>query len=189
MLNINELQPGVCVVLNNKPYQVVEAKHLKMGRGGGIQQVKLKGLLDGSILNQNFKGNDSIEEANLQRRQAQFLYSDNDNAYFMDQETFEQFTLSKDQIGKTLDYLPSNIITDILIYNDKPVSVNPPIKVSIKVSHADPGIKGDRSNAGTKAVTLETGATIQAPLFIKTGENIIIDTRFGTYVERDKNNS
>jgi elongation factor P len=187
MLSINELQPGVVIVLNSKPYQVVESRHLKMGRGGGIQQVKLRGLLDNSVLNQNFKGNDSLQEADLVRRQAQYLYCDNTQAHFMDQTTFEQFSLNKDAISKVLEYLPANIVVDVLIYNDKPVAINAPIKVSVKVAHADPGIKGDRSSAGTKAVEIETGASIQAPLFIKTGEQIIIDTRTGSYVERAKN--
>jgi elongation factor P len=188
MLSINELQPGVVIVLNGKPYQVIESRHLKMGRGGGIQQVKLRGLLSGEVLNQNFKGNDSLQEADLVRRQAQFLYTDDSLAYFMDQENYDQFEIKKDAIGKLLDYLPANIVVDVLIYNGQPVSINAPIKVSVKVAHADPGIKGDRSSAGTKAITIETGASIQAPLFIKTGEQIIIDTRSGSYVERAKNN-
>jgi elongation factor P len=186
MLSINDLQPGMAFVWNGKPYQVTEAQHLKMGRGSGIQQVKMRSLLDGTILNQNFKGNEKFEEANLERRQAQFLYADAHMAFFMDQVSFEQFELAKESMGKIIDYLPESEIVDVLIYNDKPVSINAPIKVTVTVAHADPGLKGDRSSAGTKAVTLPSGATIQAPLFIKTGDKIIIDTRTGTYVERAK---
>lgn len=186
MLSITQLQPGIAIVWNGKPYQVTESRHSKQGRGAGIQQIKMKSLLDGTIINQNFKGNDMVTEADLARRQAQFLYADAQKAYFMDQESYDQLELDRDSISKVIDYLPEGSVVDVLIYNQKPVSINAPIKVTVTVAQADPGIKGDRSNAGTKAVTVASGATIQAPLFIKTGDKIIIDTRTGTYVERAK---
>lgn len=186
MLSITDLQPGVTCVYNQKPFIVLESTHEKQGRGGGIQHVKMRCLTDGTVLQQNFKGNDKLAEAEVNRTQAQFLYKDDAAAYFMDQTNFEQFSLVKILCSKAIDYLPEGIIVDLLIYNEKPVSVNPPIKVVVKVAHADPGIKGDRASAGTKSVMLESGATIQAPLFIKTGDSIVVDTRTGTYVERAK---
>lgn len=186
MLNISALQPGTAIVYNGKPYQIIESRHLKMGRGGGIQQVKMRGLLDGTIINQNFKGNEKLEEADLQRKPSQYLYKDSDNAFFMDPTDFEQFSIDKSSAGKAVDYLSEGSNVDVLYYNNQAVAINPPIKVTVTVAHADPGIKGDRASAGTKAVEIESGATIQAPLFIKTGDKIVVDTRTGSYVERAK---
>lgn len=186
MLSITQLQPGVSVKFNNKLYIVTESKHLKMGRGGGIQQVKMRCLTDGAILQNNFKGNEKIEEANLNRQTCQYLYSDSNGSYFMDLTTFEQYRLLSQNTPVALRVVPEGTKVDIVLYNEKPVFAYLPIKITVKVKEAAPGIKGDRSSAGTKNITLETGAQIQAPLFIKTGDAIVIDTRTVSYVERAK---
>ena len=186
MLSITQLQPNVAIVFNNKLYVVVESKHLKMGRGSGIQQVKMRCLTDGTILQNNFKGNEKIEQANLNRQTSQYLYHDSNGSYFMDLTTYEQYCLSAHNTPTALRVVPEGTNVDIVLYNEKPVFVHLPIKVTVKVKEATPGIKGDRSSAGTKTITLETGAQIQTPLFIKTGDTIIIDTRNESYVERAK---
>lgn len=186
MLSITQLQSGVAFIWNNKPYIVEEANHSKLGRGGGIQQVKIRSLLDGSTINQNFKGNEKFAEADISRRKAQYLYCDKQTYYFMDQENYEQFVLDQKNAGKAIAYLPAGSNLDIIFYNNRPVSLICPIKIVATVKHAEPGIKGDRTSAGTKPVTLETGATVQVPLFIETNDKIIIDTRSGSYVEKSK---
>lgn len=184
MLSITELQPGVSIKFNAKLYIVTDSKHLKMGRGGGIQQVKMRCLTDGTVLQNNFKGNEKVEEANLNRQTCQYLYTDSNGSYFMDLNTFEQYCLSAQNTPKELEVVPEGTNVDIVLYHEKPVFAYLPIKVTVKVKEAAPGVKGDRSSAGTKTITLETGATIQVPLFIKTGDVIIVDTRTRGYVER-----
>ena len=186
MLSITQLQPGVACVYKHKPYIILESSHEKHGRGGGIQHVKMRCLYDGTTLQQNFKGNISLDEAHIERQQSQFLYQDSAGAHCMDQTTFDQVTVAPEYVPASLAFVPEGTIVDIVMYAGRPVTITPPIKVTITVAHADPGIKGDRASSGTKAVELQTGATIQAPLFIKTGNAIIVDTRTGSYVERAK---
>lgn len=186
MLSITQLQPGVAFLWNNKPYIVEESKHSKLGRGGGIQQVKMRSLQDGTVITQNFKGNEKLDGIDLERKKAQFLYADAKNYNFMYQESYGQFALARKNAGKGINYLPEGSVVDVTIYNHQPISLICPIKVVVGVSHADPGIKGDRVSAGTKLVEIETGAVVPVPLFIKSGDKIIIDTRSGSYVERAK---
>ena len=117
------------------------------------------------------------------------MYRDSDGMHCMDQTTYDQLTISPEFISQSLAFVPEGTIVDIIHFNGRPLSITPPIKVTVIIAHADPGIKGDRANAGTKAVELQTGATIQAPLFIKTGDAVIVDTRTGRYVERAKDKS
>lgn len=186
MLSITQLQPGVSIKFNGKLYIITDSKHLKMGRGGGIQQVKMRCLTDGAVLQNNFKGNEKVEEANLNRQTCQYLYTDSNGSFFMDLKTFEQHCLPTQNTPKELEVVPEGTNIDIVTYNEKPIFAYLPIKVTVKVKEATPGIKGDRASSGTKTITLETGAIIQAPLFIKAGDAIVVDTRNGNYIERSK---
>lgn len=186
MLSITELQPNVNIIWNNQPFVVISSLHVKMGRGSGIQQVRMRSLVDGTIINQNFKGNDKIQPADLGRRIAQLLYQENELVFFMDSQNFDQFSLEKNKINPGIKLIPEGTSLEITYFNNRPIGVTLPIKVKVKVAFAEPGLKGDRSSAGTKSVTLATGAQIQAPLFIKTDDEIIVDTRTSTYVERAK---
>lgn len=186
MLSINELQVGKSIIWNDKPFQILHSKHLKLGRGGAIQQVKMKSLIEGTIINQNFKGNDKIEEADLERKSVQYLYKDEQNIYFMDMENYEQGSMLLSSAGKPINYVPEGEKIDVMFYKDSPVSISVPIKTKIKIKYCEPGIKGNRESAGTKSAMLETNSAIQVPLFIKTGDLVIVDTRTGTYVERAK---
>lgn len=186
MLSISELRPGVSIKFNNKLYTVTESKHLKLGRGSGMAQVKMRCLQDGSVLQNNFKGSEKVEPANLTRRSCQYLYADNSGAHLMDAKNFEQYLLPKENAPAGLAVVQSGTAVDLVLHDDQPVSVQLPIKVSVEVKSAAPGIQGDRVSAGTKTITLETGAQIQAPLFIKAGDTIVVDTRFASYVERAK---
>lgn len=186
MLSITQLQPGVTILWNDQPFQVLHAEHVQMGRGGGIQRVRIRNLKDGTILDQTFKGNQTILEAALERKPLQFLYQDGTNAMFMDPHTFEQFAKSLTTIKEQLTYLKEGEIVESLWFNHELLSIQLPIKMTFVISQTEPGLRGDRQTAGTKPATIETGAVIQVPLFINTGDRIIIDTRTGRYVERAK---
>ncbi len=184
MLNFNEIKLGSIVKMNNDPYIVVVAQHLKMGRGGAVLKTKLKNLITGSVLEHTFKGSDKAEEADIERTKADFLYNEENQYHFMDQESFEQFSIDKDSIGGQVKFLKDGITVDILNFESNPVSIKLPVKIELKVVSAPPGIKGDTASGATKQVEIETGAMISAPLFINTDDVIRVNTETGEYVER-----
>jgi elongation factor P len=186
MFKLNQVKIGSLIELDNAPYQVLFAQHSKLGRGGAILRSKLKNLLTGAIIDKTFKGEDKLEEAQLDKSEALVLYKDKDQFHFMDQESFDQFSLTREQIGKKSDFLLDGAKITILSYNEKPISIDLPIKMDFKVIEADPGVKGATASAVLKNATLESGATIRVPVFIKEGDVIRIDTRDGKYVERVK---
>lgn len=186
MLNISDLQVGTFLVYSGAPHQVIFREHSKLGRGGAILRSKIRNLLTGAIVDITFKGSDKLEEAEISRAKAQFTYKDGAGYNFMDSSSFEQFTLSKDQIGAQSDFLKEGIEVDVLSWNGKPINIALPFKVDLEVVEAPPSIKGNSAGAVTKSVTIETGAKINAPIFIKQGDLIKINTQTGEYVERVK---
>ncbi len=186
MLKLNQVKVGSMIELDGTPHQVLFAQHSKVGRGGAMLRSKLKNLVSGAIIDKTFKGEDKLEQAQLDRSKAQFLYREDNTFHFMDKETFDQFTLPRDAIGKKADFLVDGGDVTILSYNEKPVSVDMAIKISLKVTEADPAIKQATATAVTKNAKVESGANIKVPVFIKAGDKIIIDTRTGKYVERAK---
>ncbi len=184
MLSINDLKIGTKIIFNGAPYQVVFSQHSKLGRGGGILRSKIKNLIDGSTIDHTFSGAEKIEPAELETKKAQFLYGDGENFNFMDSASFEQFILSKKQIGDLAKFLKENSDVDLLYFDDEPINIQLPIKISLKVTYTEPGFKGNTASTVTKPATLETGAQVNVPLFIKENDNIVLDTRTGEYVER-----
>lgn len=184
MLNINEIKIGKVLVANNEPYIVTKTDHHKMGRGGAVLKVKMKNLINGNVLDKTFQGNDKAEEANTERKKANFMYKDETDANFMDNETYEQFTLALDQIGDKQKFLKDDTEVDVLYFDNNPVAIDLPIKIKLKVIMAPPGVKGNSAGNVTKQIELETGASISAPLFINEGDEIIVNTDTGEYVER-----
>ncbi len=184
MLNLNEIKLGAIIQINNEPYIVIRADHHKMGRGGAVLKVKLKNLITGNVLDKTFQGNEKAEEAETEKKKTNFMYKDENEAYFMDNETYEQFSLSLDQLGGKEKFLKEGTDVDVLYYNQKPVAIDLPIKVELKVISAPPGVKGNSAGNVTKQIELETGATINAPLFINEGDIIRVNTETGEYVER-----
>lgn len=185
-LSINDLRPGVAILFNNQPHIVVWREHAMMGRGGGFVRTRLKNLLNGATVENTFKGNDRIQEADLSRSQAQFLYFEGQDPVFMDMNTFEQMTIPRDQVGDSAQFLKEGQTADILFYEGRPITASPPIKVELAVTYTEPGFKGNTASNTTKPATLETGAQIHVPLFVNTGDVIRVDTRDGSYVERVK---
>jgi len=184
MLTINDLKIGTKILFNGAPYVVTFSQHSKLGRGGGILRSKIKNLIDGSTIDHTFSGAEKIEPAELETKKAQFLYGDGENFNFMDSSSFEQFTLTKKQIGSLAQFLKENSDVDLLYFNDEPINIQLPIKMSFKVTYTEPGFKGNTASTVTKPATLETGAQVNVPLFIKENDNVVLDTRTGEYVER-----
>lgn len=184
MLSLNEIKLGKVIQINNEPFVIIRADHHKMGKGGAVLKVKARNLISGNMLEKTFQGNDKAEEADVEKRKANYLYKDETNANFMDNENYEQFELSLDQIGDKIQFLIENTEVDVLYFQGKPVSVDLPIKMTLKVISAPPGVKGNSVGNVTKVVRLETGAEINAPLFINEGDMIKINTDSGEYVER-----
>ena len=184
MLNINEIKTGTNIILNGAPYVVLYHEHSKMGRAGSVLRTKLKNLTNGTVLEKTFQGAETVEEADVFKSKAQYTYKENDDYNFMDNESYEQFTLSKTALGDNINYLKEGIEVSILNFNGNPINIELPVKITLRVIEAPPGIKGNTVSTGGKMVTLETGIRISAPLFVKTGDDIIINTEKGEYVSR-----
>lgn len=185
MLSLNEIKTGTIIKFEDKPYQVQWVEHTKLGRGGAILRTKIKNLTNGVTLDKTFKGNERLEEADLERKKHQYLYAEDDSYHFMNPDNFEQITLEKENIGDKYKYLKEGTEAEILFYENMPIAINLPIKMSFKIVYTEPGLKGDtKSSTALKPAKIDTGAEIKVPLFITTDETIIVDTRTGKYVER-----
>lgn len=184
MLGISDVKLGTVAKVDGDPYVVIWTQHVQMGRGGAILRTKIRNLITNAVLEKTLKGSDKWESADMERSKATFLYAGEDEVNFMDSNTYEQFTLAKDVVGKLLDYLVEGTEVDVLLFEGKAVSIQLPKKITLKVTDAPLGVKGDSAQGATKAVTLETGITVQAPLFINTDDKLVINTETGQYVER-----
>jgi elongation factor P len=184
MLTISEIKLGKIIRIEKQPYVVIKAEHHKMGRGGAVLKVKLKNLINGNILDKTFQGNEKAEEAETDTKKANYLYKNENEAYFMDNETFEQFSLLLAEIGEKIKFMKEGVDVNVLYFENRPVVVDLPIKIELKVVNAPPGVKGNSAGNVTKTVELETGAEINVPMFIKEGDIVKINTETGEYVER-----
>ena len=183
MISGRELRKGIIIEIDGTLYQVVDYQHVKMKRTA-LARVKLRDLVAGHTTERSFQSNDKLVRARLDTRSMQYLYNDGDLYYFMDVESFEQIDISSDRLGDALNYLKEGFTVDVSSYKDKVVDIEIPVAVELEVTHTDPGFKGDTATGGNKPATLETGFTIQVPLFINEGDIIKVDTRSGEYLER-----
>ncbi len=183
MIGSGELRKGVTIEYDGKLYQVMEYQHIKMKRTA-LARLKLRDIRNGHTIEQTFQSNEKFVRARLDYRSMQYLYNDGDLYYFMDEENFEQMPLSADQLGDTLNYLKEGMTAQVASYKDELIGVELPIAVELEVVDTEPGFKGDTATGGNKTAKLETGVTIQVPLFINTGDTIKVDTRDGSYLER-----
>lgn len=186
MIGITELKTGVSFEYDDQPWLVLSYQHSKLGRGGAVLRTKVRNLITGAVLDKTFKGSDKFEPVQLERKKAQYLYKDTGGYVFMDEKTFEQFTLEAKQAGDAAKYIREGETVELAYYKGRPININVPIKVKLKVTEAEEATKGNTATGATKPVKLETGHVVQAPLFIKKGDLLIIDTRDGSYVERAK---
>lgn len=186
MLNLTEIKTGKTITLGNEPYLVTFHQHSKTGRAGAVLRTKLRNLKTGAVLEKTFQGSDKIEEAEIIKAKAQYLYRESDNYFFMDNANYEQFSLPKSVLGNLANYLVEGTEATILNFNGQPINIELPIKIELKVVEAPPAIRGNTADGGTKQVTLETGIKVSTPLFVKVGDVLRINTETGEYVERVK---
>jgi elongation factor P len=186
MFGITDLKKGVLIQLDGKPYRVVEYSQKVMGRGGSIVNVRLKGLLDGSVIPKTFKGSDKLEPAHVENRSVQYLYTDGSTYYFMDGDTFEQFELANDMLEDAAPYLKEGNDVILQFFDGKVINVELPNSMYLEVTYTENVVKGDTTSSVLKDAKLETGLTIKVPAFIKVGDVVKVDTRTGEYLERKK---
>ena len=184
MIDTGDLKKGITIELEGELYQILDWQHIKMGRGSAQVRLKLRNIRAGHTIERTFQAGEKFTRARLDRRPVQFLYSEGNLYYFMDSESFEQSTLDAERLGDALDYLKEGISLEILSYKDEPISVELPNSVELEVVETGPGFKGDTAQAGNKPAKLETGITIQVPLFVNNGDIVRVDTRTGAYLER-----
>jgi elongation factor P len=183
MINATELRRGVTIELDSKLYQVVDYQHVKQKRTA-LARVKLRDIQGGHTLERTFQSDEKFVRARLEYRAMQYLYNEGNLYYFMDEENFEQISIDASQLEDAVNYLKEGMSLQVSNYKGQLVGVEIPITVELEVTATEPGFKGDTATAATKAATLETGITIQVPLFVNQGDVIKVDTRSGTYIER-----
>jgi elongation factor P len=183
MISGRELRKGIIIELDGTLYQVVEYQHIKMKRTA-LARVKLRDLTAGHTIERSFQSNDKLVRARLDTRPMQYLYNDGDIYHFMDTESFEQIEINRKRLGDVLNYLKESSTVEVSSYKDEIVDIELPVAVELKVIATEPGFKGDTATGGNKPATLETGFTVQVPLFINEGDIIKVDTRTGEYLER-----
>lgn len=183
---ITDLKKGTIFKYEGTPYRVVEYAQKVMGRGGSIVNVRIKSLIDGKVLDKTFKGNDSIEQADVTSQNVQFLYSDANTFYFMDEDSYEQFEIPAGIIGDQASYLKEGDGVQAQLFDGRVISVELPKNVPLKVTYTEDVVKGDTTSSVLKDATLETGITVKVPAFVKTGDIISVDTTTGAYRERVK---
>lgn len=181
-----EFRKGLKIELEGEPYLIVDFLHVKPGKGGAFVRTKLKSLVTGNVIDRTFRSGEKVETPLLEEREMQYLYQEGDIYHFMDTDTFEQITLTKDQLGEEGNFLQENLQVRILFHNGKPIGVELPFFVELKIVKTEPGVRGDTARGGSKPATVETGAVIQVPLFLNEGDIIRVDTRTGEYIERVK---
>lgn len=186
MISRGELRKGITIELDGKLYQVLDYQHLKLGRGSAQLRMKLREIRGGHTIERTFQSDEKFLRARLDRRPAQYLYSDGGLYHFMYTESFEQFALSSAQLGEAVNYLKEGMSPEVLTYKDEPIGVELPTSVELQVTKTEPGFRGDTATGGSKSAVLETGITIQVPLFINVGDTIKVDTRSGEYLEKTK---
>lgn len=184
MIETGDLRKGSTIEIDGTLYQVIEVEHLKLGRGSAQVRMKLRDLRAGHIVDKSVQAGSRFTRARVERQPAQYLYSEGHFYYFMNTETYDQFPLHRDHLGDALNYLKANSTCNLLMYGNEPVGIELPAAVELKVVETEPWVRGDTAQGGTKPAKLETGITVQVPLFVSVGDVLKIDTRTGEYLER-----
>lgn len=183
-INTGDFKKGIKVVLNGEPYEMLECNFVKPGKGQALYKTRLRNLLKGTMLDRTYKSGDSLEGADVHRTDGQYLYRDANGYVFMDNETFEQDTLSEEACGDAKNFLLEGAICSLLYWNGQLIEMTPPAQVILEVTYTEPAARGDTATNVTKPATVETGATVQVPAFIQTGEKIKVNAQTGEYIER-----
>ncbi len=186
MPSTSDFRPGLVIKYNNELWTVVEFQHVNPGNWRAFVRTKLKNIVSGKVIENRFRAGEAIEIIKIERKEYQFLYRDGSGYVFMDKETYEQLSVQEEQVGEGAKFLKDGEGVDILFNGTDITGIELPITVDLAVKETVPGVRGDSANAGTKPATVETGATVNVPLFINEGDLIRIDTRSGDYIERVK---
>lgn len=182
----SDIRKGLKVLIDGVPYTVVDFQFVKPGKGNAFTRTKMKNLITGAVIDRTYKSGEKLEPAEMEDRAMQYLYQDGEGYHFMDQQSYEQVSIPEDVVGDAKNWLLENMECMVSVFSGRPVSVSVPNFVELEVAHTDPGLKGDTVSGARKPATLSTGAVINVPLFVNTGDKLKIDTRTGEYVERVK---
>lgn len=186
MYSTTDFRKGLKIEIDGEPYVIVDFQHVKPGKGGAFVRTRLKSLLSGNVVEQTFRSGDRVDKPDLEEREMQFLYETGGEYHFMDTKTFEQLFLTAEQMGESKDFLKENLVIKALFHNKRPIGVEVPMFVDLKVVQSEPGMRGDTATGATKPATLESGAVIQVPLFVEEGDTLRVDTRTREYITRVK---
>ncbi len=186
MISTNEIRNGAKIEVDGEPFSIVEFQHVKPGKGGAFVRTKLKSLKTGNVVDRTFRSGDKLEEPAIEEMEMQYLYSSEGQYFFMDTKSYEQVFILQEHLGESKNFLKENMVAKIIFYEGKPLSVELPIFVELKIVKTDPGIRGDTATGGSKVAMVETGANVKVPLYLEEGAVIKVDTRSGEYVERVK---
>lgn len=186
MYETSDIRKGLKVKMDGDPWIVVDFEFVKPGKGTAFTRCRLKNIKTGRVLDRTFKTGERLEPANFETRPCQYLYSDGEHYYFMDQQNYEQIAIPAASLGDQAQFLTENMEVQVLIYEGEPLSVELPTFIVAQVTYTEPGMKGDTATGATKLATISTGAQIQVPLFVNEGDWLKVDTRDGSYVERAK---
>lgn len=183
-LEINQLKTGVTIALDNDVFMVIGVDHVKPGKGAAFARTKLKNLKVGTVIERTFKSDDKIQEAFIEEKVLQYSYQTANTYHFLDQDTYEDLSIDGERLGEAKKFLKDNLSISAFFYNNEMINISLPNFVTYKIIHTEPGLKGDTAKSTNKLATIETGATIQVPLFVNVGDTIKVDTRTGEYIER-----
>lgn len=184
MATTNDLKNGMTLNLDGQLWNVIEFQHVKPGKGGAFVRTKMRSVLSGKVVEKTFNAGVKVEVAQVDKRDMQYLYRDGEDFMFMDSTNFDQISISKQTVGDAVDYLLENANVIVAMHEGNPLFIELPASVELVITYTEPGLQGDRSSGGTKPATVETGITVQVPLFIKQDEKILVDTRTGAYLGR-----
>jgi elongation factor P len=186
MYSTADFRKGLKIEWEGKPYLIVDFQHVKPGKGGAFVRTKLKNMINGRVIDQTFRSGEKVGIPDLEEKEMQYLYREGDQFVFMDNDTYDQIYLSREQVGEQAQFLQENINLKVLYFKKEPIGLELPNFVELTVTATEPGVRGDTATGANKPATLETGAVIQVPLFISEGDRIRVDTRTGEYLERVK---
>ena len=184
--NTSEFRKGLKVQLDGDPYLMIECNFVKPGKGQALYKCKLRNLVRNTVLDRTYKSGDSLEAADIEEIQAQFLYRQGDQFVFMDNQSYEQYELSAEQVDEAWKYLKEGMVCSMLLFNNRSIGVTPPNHIVVRVEYTEPAVRGNTATNVTKPAKVETGAELTVPNFVETGELIKVDTRTGEYIERVK---
>ena len=183
-ISTSQFRNGLKIIINKQPCSILEHEFHKPGKGQAVMRVKFRNLITGKVVDKTYKSGESVEEADVMTVEMSYLYSDGEQWHFMNSSTYEQIGINRDGVGDAKKWIIGQENCEVVIWNDEPISVEAPPLVELNIAKSDPGIKGDTVSGATKPAELETGVTIQVPLFVEEGEKIKVDTRSGEYSGR-----